>query len=240
MLWFNHHLNLNLVAFGRLQFNVKSFFKGGIKAFRNRLSGENVFLVDRVLRFTSSGLPDDVHADPSPDSWLSSFTETCDFWQGNPVDQYGLVGSTVRVLNKSEWELVLTEGDPVLNLHIPENGPLVAEDCLLSLNQAVEFFDKYLPEYRWKSFACTSWLLDPQLEDVLSESSNIRKFRQLGQLLPAPGQADTIFRCFGVSGIDENKKYNSLQQKLVDFVKKGNIFHYGRFVILRNQIPDMK
>lgn len=84
----------------------------------------------------------------------------------------GLTGAVVR-LGRLQFEKI---SDPekgiVLNVHIPEDGPLLIEDVKASLARAEEFF-------ALSDFVCTSWLLAPGLKAYLEKDSNIRRFQDL-------------------------------------------------------------
>lgn len=71
------------------------------------------------------------------------------------------------------------KGDSVLEIHIPETGKLVKEDCEFSIKKAKEFFNKFFPEFKFKYFSCNSWLLDDTLKDMLNENSNIVRFSDM-------------------------------------------------------------
>lgn len=73
----------------------------------------------------------------------------------------------------------LKKEDPVLDVHIPARGPLDYGECRKSLELAREFFPKFYPEFDYKCFTCHSWLLDPTLNTVLKEGSNILSFQTL-------------------------------------------------------------
>jgi GNAT domain-containint protein len=64
-------------------------------------------------------------------------------------------------------------GDGVLDVHIPETGlPLDPAACDASFARAREVW----PDHH--TAQCTSWLLDPQLADVLPPASNIVAFQR--------------------------------------------------------------
>lgn len=65
------------------------------------------------------------------------------------------------------------KGTRVINTHIPATGPLNYEDCIKSYDLALDYYklDKAI-------FMCESWLLAPCLDEMVSENSNINKFRK--------------------------------------------------------------
>ncbi|MGI9604216.1 MAG: acyltransferase domain-containing protein [Acidimicrobiales bacterium] len=67
---------------------------------------------------------------------------------------------------------------PILDVHIPEDGPLPPESCDQSLAGAARFFADRFPDDGARWFACSSWLLDPVLAEILGPASNIVSFQQ--------------------------------------------------------------
>lgn len=92
-----------------------------------------------------------------------------------------------------------TEKPFVIETHIPEGEPLSYEACLESFSSAEKFFSEIFPECRWDLFVCDSWLLNPALEKLLPEVSNIVRFMKLWT--PTPFEPDfsaqAIERVFG-------------------------------------------
>jgi len=92
------------------------------------------------------------------------------------------VGRLQYCIADSEFDIEsygVNKGDPVIEVHIPEMGPLGEEDCRKSLDIARAFFQKYFGEYNYKCFTCHSWLLDRALLPYLKEGANITKFMNL-------------------------------------------------------------
>jgi hypothetical protein len=72
----------------------------------------------------------------------------------------------------------LRPGDPVLDVHIPESGPLDPDSVDASFARARAFFPRHFPEHEARHATCESWLLDPQLLEDLSPESNIVRFQR--------------------------------------------------------------
>jgi GNAT-like C-terminal domain/N-acyltransferase N-terminal domain len=86
-------------------------------------------------------------------------------------------------------------GDYVLDLHIPESGPLTPGACDASLAAARSFFERHFPEEPYRVATCGSWLLDEQLAEYLEADSNIVRFQRRFRLLPGGSPADAdVFR----------------------------------------------
>ena len=76
----------------------------------------------------------------------------------------------------SEWNLTYGEytvkkGEDVIYVHIPQGAPLAKAECEKSFKEAFSMFGKE------KAYICHSWLLGPELSEILGENSNIGKFR---------------------------------------------------------------
>ena len=142
-----------------------------------------------------------------------------------------------------EWELVdprgellLKKGDPVIQLHIPEDGPMDMESCGKSMKKMAEFFASCKPDYDWKGFHCISWLLDPLLLPMLREGSNMLNFSRLGYLYPVDIKSDTQFRVFGTTDPEKVENPTSLQRKAAEFLKSGGVFLEGGVYLPREMI----
>ena len=72
----------------------------------------------------------------------------------------------------------ILKGDPVLEVHIPEEGPLTPNSVDDSFRKAERFFAKYFPEFQYDFITCHSWLLDASLRDYLKPDSNILQFQK--------------------------------------------------------------
>ena len=72
-------------------------------------------------------------------------------------------------------QLRLEQGEYYVDVHIPPGAPLTPESCHASYASAAEFFRN---RYGLTKiiFGCHSWLLSPDLEELLPEKSNILAF----------------------------------------------------------------
>ncbi|HEY8306395.1 MAG TPA: acyltransferase domain-containing protein [Lapillicoccus sp.] len=76
-------------------------------------------------------------------------------------------------------------GEPGVNLHIPESGPLDPGAVRESLRAGRTVMRRRFPDQRLRVRYCISWLLDPQLLEYLPETSNIAQFQRLFRVGPA-------------------------------------------------------
>ena len=111
------------------------------------------------------------------------------------------------------------DGAGVLSVHIPETGPLTPAFCDASFARARQIFPAH------HTAACTSWLLDPQLADVLPADSNIvgfqRRFEPAGD--GEDGNADVlrfVFHTFDPD-LDKLAPRTTLERALVEHMRAG-------------------
>ena len=158
---------------------------------RNLLSF--LFLCEELARkYEEKGIPEQVMLDTLQDLLL--WTDAWSDVKGElHLGELGWLSHTMKMrlfrLGSLEFmagkahddckSLGLTKGDPIMEVHIPSGADLSPEACRASFAQAIEFFAKYYPEYEFSHFTCHSWLLDPALDELLSPTSNIRKFRDM-------------------------------------------------------------
>lgn len=136
----------------------------------------------------------------------------------------------------AENKRLLTRGDKVINLHIPEDGAMDMALCSASVKAMAEFFSNCHPDYDWQGFICQSWLLDRQLCNLLPEHSNIVKFQKLGLHFPVDTPADTVFRIFGEKDISQIPEPTSLQRNAADFLRNGGVFREEGMFIERSKL----
>ena len=119
-------------------------------------------------------------------------------------------------------------GKQVLNVHIPEGEPLSHDACLASYEQAKVFFPKHF-DFHPQVFCCHSWLLAPQLKEILPPDSNILKFAADFTILSAEQDSDAEWRIFGSKRPHEQK--TRLQQRAYAYLAAGNKIGCGLGVI---------
>ena len=128
----------------------------------------------------------------------------------------------------------------VIDLHIPESGPMTPAAIDASLDEARAFFPRHFPDEHYTAFGCGSWLLDPQLLEYLPEDSNIIRFQRRFELAPykEPEGLDAdvevlrfVFRTL-TTPLDQLPRRTVLERAIVDHLKSG---HHWR--IRRGQFP---
>ena len=116
-------------------------------------------------------------------------------------------------------------GEPALDIHIPESGPLAPEACDDSLARAQPFFARHFPETPPRLGTCTSWLLDPQLADYLGPESNIIRFQRRFELIDESHDGDAAVLRFVfhriAPNIDHLPQRTTLERAIVAHLREG-------------------
>jgi len=105
----------------------------------------------------------------------------------------------------------LPAGQPYLDIHVPPEGPLTPELCQASYKAAADFFRKYFG-YTDVIVTAATWLLSPDLEDMLPPHSNILSWAHDYTLLEVHEDKDyhTMHYYFNLSTLPED--FNDLPE----------------------------
>ncbi|MFI1224723.1 MULTISPECIES: acyltransferase domain-containing protein [unclassified Streptomyces] len=118
-------------------------------------------------------------------------------------------------------------GDPVLQVHIPEDGPLSRSGCEASFAAARRFSAQHFPGVRHRHATCSSWLLDRQLADHLPADSNILAFQRRFETFGARPVCDDDVLEFvfhappGTADLLRLSRETTLQRGLVRHLRSG-------------------
>ncbi len=172
--WLAHYLKGTIFDHGGLNFELKKAMKNGYYL-QNKTSGQLVALSVRE-EVHRSGMPlGSAGFEDEEGCFSASFEETETAFVGYPVKNFR-TQKEKETFSKAEWELVLSPGDDILNVHIPRNTDLSPEKVRLAYKEALEIGKKCFPDYAPKAFICSSWLMDPALVEILGENSRIAQF----------------------------------------------------------------
>ena len=157
-----------------------------------------------------------------------------------PWFRYHLSGILFRLgrfqyqIAKSEYDLELdgyriSKGDTCFFVHVPGGEPLVPEVCERSYREAQSFFKQYFGADVMFCF-CYSWLLQPWLADVLSESSNIMRFSRTYRLIETIESIPHTFRFIFPKQhdcLDDYPTDNPLRREAISRRRRGEPVGYG-------------
>lgn len=235
--WLTNHWRGKLYRLGRLQF-IPTPFNGRLLVYRNRESDETIAMSEEGLRYTEEGYMDGAggHYD-SENVWTASLEVTGKSIIGNPISPSGQAMQKKIELPFAEWELVLAQGYPLLDMHIAAGEPMTWERCGESVETAMDFFPRYFPERPFRGFSCFSWILDPQFENLLPDDSNLVRFLREMYLFPIPGgRGSTMQAVFGANediSPDELPRKTKMQRAFADHLANGGTFRPGGCFMLK-------
>lgn len=120
----------------------------------------------------------------------------------------------------------LSEGDPIIAVHIPDNGgPFNEETCAEAYRLCEEFFPRYFPEYSYEYYTCNSWLMDRTLKQFLRPTSNIAKFMDTFEVTEKKESLDALTYLFGRGTTVEDLKnitpVTGLQKSVREHILNG-------------------
>ena len=96
---------------------------------------------------------------------------------------------------------VIPAGTPALSVHIPAGEPMTIPSCEASFAEAPAFFGIEKPVY-----VCGSWLLAPELPQLLPETSNIVQFQKFFHIINTFPSRQAEERTFGFV-LDDASQY---------------------------------
>lgn len=191
------------------------------------------FARDLYADFKEQGLSDRVYLDTFHD--ITIWCDTCyrDYGEYG-IEEYDWIYNHISMrlfrIGRLQyektllWEDVVVDGVTyhkgmrILNVHIPEGSPLREEECRESLENAKKIF----PDYQ--ALFCNSWLLFPDLKEILPEASNILKFQQLFRLyqVKLEGQ-EARERIFGrkLEKVEDYPEDTTLQRAAKEYLLQG-------------------
>lgn len=172
--WLAHYLKGTIFDHGGLNFEMKKAANSGYYL-RHKVSGEIVILSVREM-LHRSGMPlGSAGFEDDEDCFSATFEETETAFFGHPVKEFKTQKEKER-FSKEQWELVLSPGDDIINVHIPRKTDLSPEKIRKAYQEAIAITKKCYPEHCPKAFICSSWLMDPALTEILGENSRIASF----------------------------------------------------------------
>lgn len=212
-----------IVKLGRVQFETCGFH-GPYVIYRSRATGELIPAPKDGTGVDANGFLAD-EDDPSAVVFTARLSVEGGVLRCNRVDTVN-----ARILPEqaeyplADLEPVLTTGMRVLNMHIPETGPLNVDEVAQSLKLAHEYFAA--KGYPCDIAVCESWLLDPALLTYGEGCGNILSFQQRFAKFPWPTtESDAVNRVFGrgtdLSDLTALPESTRLQRGLKRYLQAG-------------------
>lgn len=225
--WICRYLKPDIFVLGRLAFELLEFHMP-YDIYRNRTNGESVPIAVEGYGYTDEG------KQPGDGYQGDLFTPEIRDGKGYTFDEEGkLLFSPVSL---SHLERIVTQGDPVIGVHMPGREKLSEEAVKESFCCGKQFLSEYFPDYSYKAFVCSSWALDTGLKAFLKDSSNILKFQKLFRIVLGPVNTFSlrmdIFHREDEVSIDLLVPENKFQSDMLSFAKNGGKLYSGKGYLL--------
>ena len=209
------------------------------EAWRNRNTGEITAIWRAGDRVRRDGQLDGVNGVPDPEAFVTVREETEATVRGNRVLPEGRISPETVTLEKRTWQKALGRYDFLLALHIPGGEGYTPERVRRSCEQALAFWDRYYPEYRYKGFWSESWLFDPTLKEILAPDRNIIRVQRQFYCYPTEEGEEMIrLEVLGDGKADYRKlePRNSLEKGMFDHWRNGGHFYTTGSFLLREEV----
>jgi len=191
--WHQRTVDGHLFRIGRLEAEFYTRFVDFATVFQNRETGELKTLAEGVTVHKSGYVLGTAGYTDEAGAWEATLSEEQDGWRGFPFLPDSRIAKTSVFLPRDQWAPVLCPGDPVIGLHIPADGRLSPAGVDAALDEIRAFAAAYFPEYRYRAFTCNSWLMDPQLENMLDPDANIVRFASRFTRLTRKSDGNAVF-----------------------------------------------
>lgn len=143
------------------------------------------------------------------------------FWTGR---QLSLM---IFRLGELEYEFTKNQnGEKEICIHIPSSCDLSKEKIDESIELSKKFVEKYMPDYIGKEYVTLSWLLSPQLKEVLPSDSKILAFAARFEVTFLEQSNDYKFWVYGSHDIapEDFPETTTLRRNLKRYILAGNVF----------------
>ena len=180
--WNQYYIYHKIVKIGVLNYEVGHPFPELCVALRNQEGEYRLLAYNKGVTekgYILGTLGDEKQA------FFADFKETETHFSGYLIDELNARITREKVtLSKDEWQVAIRPGDEFLNVHIPRSGKISKENNDRSYKEAIRIHKLIFPEKDIKAIGCMSWLLSPDLCEMLPESSNILAFQKAYRKFP--------------------------------------------------------
>jgi hypothetical protein len=190
--YFDHlqeYVDCSLLNVGRLRYGILRL--RGVYLLQNKKDGKRVlFLADAPMN--AVGLRRGTPPFDDEGGFDAFFREEGAFFVGTPVGENGRCKNEILRLPKEEYEILLQPGDMMLDTHIPGHAPLTEQLCAESYARARKLFAAHYPEFDFKGFHCHSWMMSPELAEVMKPGANVLNFQRPYLRYPVPTKGEAV------------------------------------------------
>lgn len=163
-----------------------------------------------------------------------TFRETAEGFYGYPATK-GKVTSPETFFPASQWSCALRPGQFVLSAHLPRGMDISPANVDEAFQTVARISRQWYPDYDIQGISCGSWLLDPQLEDILGSNSKITAYAARFSRYPLLSAGREVFNFVfphGITDLNQLPENTRLERGLKKLYLSGGYIHAYCGVIL--------
>ncbi|HIS98988.1 MAG TPA: DUF5596 domain-containing protein [Candidatus Faecaligallichristensenella faecipullorum] len=239
--WLKNHFGFKLFKLGRVQFVL---CEGYVPAMVYERNGEIRLMAPEQMRYRRDGQTDGTCGNFDSEAFTTRLEQKNGTITGHLIHpDRGMVQRELSTLGP-DWRLLYAPQTMVLDMHIPEEGPLDIPACIRSFYSAMDFFSRYFPETPFAGFTIESWLLGWPVAKALPGHLNLPRFQKLFYSVPIKEDMEqTLQRVYGHGHRPESAqgapRDTTLRRVVADLWASGReIFGCGGFIPILEGKPQ--
>ncbi len=223
MTWFMIFYRCDILRIGRLNFEMTKF-EPKLKAYKK---GDDIkVLVDGEYVHKKGMLFGSAGQENEEGRYYAEITEDGDTVTGYAANYYG--ECVPEKITLTGYEEILKKGDNIISTHIPAALPFTVEIAMESIERAKEIFEKYYPDFTYKTFCTFTWMLEKRLKDIMGRETNITRFADLFTAFPLKNDGRDVYSyLFHVDGgaAEDLPENTGMQRAVKEYLKAGNYYY---------------
>ncbi len=160
---------------------------------------------------------------------VGKFSFDRSFWVGRQLSL------TLFRIGELEYELYDDGKVKDVSLHVPSDADLSPDKIDESIANARRFLEKYFPDFKNQRFVMNSWLLSPELKDILPENSRIIEFQNRFDVVELKPSDSYKFWVYGSETVkpSDYSEDTTLCRGIKKLILSGKDFHEGFGILHR-------
>ncbi len=225
--WLCNYMCANILSIHGFNFEIIPFEFNGVYV-KNKETGKlTALMLNEKMHRDGYVLGTPGYLDDK-DSFFASFEETPDAFIGYAVNKAGTVPNIKQTFPKSEWSLCMKKDDMIISFHIPKNADFTKENLDSAFEIGAKKMRHYFSQYDIKGVMCASWLVSPQLKDILKPDSKIVSFGERFTPLPQINSGMSVFTNVfpaGITRLEDLPENTSLERALKKLYLDGKYLY---------------
>ena len=228
--WLCLFLRCKIIRVGRFNLEMTTYRE----PFEILTNGKScVALPNQVIFHQSGNVLGSIGCENADNSFEATFVESDCYFRGLAIENALCKPQAVQY-DKKEWKHIITYGTPIISIHIPSGGSLYPDVCEQDLARGKEIINQCFGEYR--HLFCKSWLLDPQLGEMLDRRGNLHAFAKRFLRFPIKsngmGVFEYVFACAPNTPLESLPENTTLAKSIKRHLLSGGHIHGACGIIM--------